>query len=112
MSRTFRVTAAYQRSYPDPLCARAGDLLVLGEEDDEHPGWIWAADPEDRSGWVPIDLPEPVSGAARYDYSAAELDARQGDIRRRDEERAGWGRCVNEAGEQGWVPLANLEPAA
>jgi hypothetical protein len=111
LSQSYRVTAAYQSAFPDPLCVRAGDLLVLGEEDGEYPGWIWATDPEDRSGWAPLDLAHPESGLARYDYGAGELDARVGEVLTCEQEHGGWALCTNAAGEKGWIPLANLEPA-
>jgi hypothetical protein len=93
------------------LCVRAGDALVLGEEDEENEGWVWATDPEDRGGWAPIDLADPQTGLARYDYSAAELNAAEGELVTVEEDRNGWAWCVNEAGEKGWIPLPNLEPA-
>lgn len=110
MSNSYRVATGHERAYPDPLCVAAGQPLVLGEEDDEYPGWIWATDPEDRSGWAPADLADPVSGLARYDYSAAELMAVEGEVVELAEEKNGWAWCVNAAGDKGWVPFANLEP--
>ena len=111
MSQQYRVVTSYERAYPDPVYVRAGDRLVLGEEDKEYPGWIWATDPEDRSGWAPMDLADAETGLARYDYTAAELNAVAGQLIWVEEQKDGWAWCIDAQGEKGWMPIANLEVA-
>jgi hypothetical protein len=39
-----RVVADYKVAYPDPLVVRAGDVLNVGKEDPDYPGWVWCED--------------------------------------------------------------------
>ena len=52
---TCRVVADYQAAYPEPIVVRAGEGLVVGQEDLEYPGWIWCTDGSGKGGWVPDD---------------------------------------------------------
>ncbi len=35
------VLADYQVAHPDPLVVRAGEVLDVGKEDPDYPGWVW-----------------------------------------------------------------------
>lgn len=106
-----RVISGYTRVYPDPIELRAGESVVLGQEDDEYPGWVWCTDQRGRSGWVSLTIVDRDAAIAREDYSAAELSAEPGEVLLVDREESGWALCRNAAGERGWIPLANLADA-
>jgi len=107
---TRRVVADYTVSYPDPLVVRAGDLLNVGNEDADFPGWVWCEDRNGKGGWVPDDCIElgGERARARYDYAATELAATVGEELVVTKEKGGWALCINESGQRGWLPLANL----
>jgi uncharacterized protein YgiM (DUF1202 family) len=108
---TCRVLADYQAAYPEPIVVRAGEGLVVGQEDPEYPGWIWCTDRNGKGGWVPDDFIERTGGSAkaRYDYAATELSACAGEELIITKEKGGWAWCINGCGQSGWVPVANLE---
>jgi uncharacterized protein YgiM (DUF1202 family) len=108
---TCRVLAEYQAAYPEPIVVRAGEVLVVGKEDPEYPGWIWCTDRNGKGGWVPDDCVERTGGSARarYDYAATELSASVGEELIMTKEKSGWAWCTNGNGQSGWLPVANLE---
>jgi hypothetical protein len=42
-------------TYPDPIQVDREDLLIVGQEDFEYPGWIWCENQHGKVGWVPKD---------------------------------------------------------
>src|SRR5262245_66535618 len=96
MPKTLVVIEDNNPTYPDPIQVGKGDLLIVGEEDSEYPGWIWCENQKGKRGWVPDDCIETTGSVsrARYDYSAAELRARMGErlfpiVSRSEESRVG-----------------------
>ena len=105
----WRVVTPYRPSNPDPISVRAGDVLIVGKEDIEYPGWVWCEGPDGRRGWVPTDCVD--NSRALYDYTAVELLVSEGELLLLIEEKNAWAFCTNEEGEQGWLPVANLKRA-
>ena len=99
-------------TYPDPIQVDRGDPLIVGEEDSEYPGWIWCENQYGKRGWVPDDCIETLGSEsrARYDYSAVELRARQGERLVSIESKYGWVLCSNSDGQRGWLPLTKVRP--
>lgn len=108
MSR-YRVTEAYERAYPDPITVTAGEALTVGHEDSEYPGWIWCTNCAGKSGWMPLSCVDRSAARAIYDYSAMELTAAEGDEIRVHKIENGWAWSTDAKGEQGWIPVANIE---
>jgi variant SH3 domain-containing protein len=96
--------------YSDPIQVKRGDLLIVGEEDSEYPGWIWCENGQRKSGWVPDDCIETdaTGSRAKYDYSAVELRARVGERVFPIETKSGWVLCSNSDGDKGWLPLTKV----
>jgi len=112
--RTVAVAVAdYDRAYPDPVAARAGDVVVPDAErsrETDFMGWTWCRGPDGREGWVPdgwIDRDGP-SWRMRRDYAALELSVRRGDRVRLEFSESGFVFCRDAAGAAGWVPDAVL----
>jgi hypothetical protein len=111
VGRRARVTARYERVYPDPIVMQVGDEVRVEREDEEAPGWWWCVHPDGRSGWVPeaYFVRGGSVGVAQRDYSAVELTVEEGEEVALGELVNGWYWVTNAAGERGWVPAANLE---
>jgi hypothetical protein len=98
--------------YPDPIQVDRGDLLIVGQEDFEYPGWIWCENQQGKVGWVPEDCIDSTGteSRAKYDYSAVELRARVGERLLPIDTKYGWVLCSKSDGEQGWLPLTKVQP--
>ena len=98
---------AHRSAYPDPIRFEAGDRLIIGERDDEYPGWIRVSTADGNVGWAPEQLIETLSstrGVATCTYTARELDTVVGDVLVCHRELNGWLWVENARGETGWVP--------
>ena len=99
----------HRSKYPDPICLKPGDRVVLGRSDEEYAGWIWVTAPSGNEGWAPesiIRVESPEAGVATAEYTARELDTQVGDRLSCGSELGGWLWVENERGESGWVPKA------
>lgn len=75
------VTAAHRTQYPNPIRFKAGEQVIVGQRDEEYPGWIWTTLASGNSGWAPEELLS-ISGSraiARADYEATELTTEVGE---------------------------------
>jgi hypothetical protein len=106
------VTADYSAAFAAPLAAAAGDVVSMGRLDADYPGWVWCRSAAGMAGWTPVAYLDSRGDLAtlKCDYNAAELTVKAGAWLTVLEEESGWALCSTAAGEQGWVPLANLAP--
>ncbi len=90
---------------------REGDIVRVGDRDDQWPLWLWCTN--DRgAGWIPegfLDIHEKV-GRAKRDYTTRELAVSEGDQVELVESHGGWAFVRPQAGEPGWVPEHCLKP--
>lgn len=97
------VAVAHVAAYPDPVRARAGEVVELGRLDPEHPGWRWCVGPDGREGWIHEVFCRP-DGTVQRDYDARELTAPAGAAVEVIERVGGWLWCRAEDGTLGWLP--------
>ena len=100
------VAEAHEATYADPIRVRRGEILTLTGREEEWDGhrWVWAI-AGGREGWVPDDLPDEASPPrAARDYSAVELTVRPGERLIAIRATHGWAWCLNDDGDEGWVP--------
>ena len=98
---------AHASAYPNPIRFEAGDRLVLGERDDEYPGWIRVTTADGNEGWAPeqsVDSLSRTEGLAIENYTARELNTVTGETLVCRRELNGWLWVENDRGESGWVP--------
>jgi hypothetical protein len=105
-----RVAKDYTPQYPDPITVRAGDLVRVGGDDPEFPGWRWCTGPDGREGWVPEPFLQHADGEAIMlrDYTAKELAVRAGDEVSLGEAMHGWVWATDAVGHSGWIPQSCL----
>lgn len=115
--RRYVVIQGHESEYPEPIAFLKGAPLTVGEKYQGPEGWddwYFCTIPErlgQPGGWVPAQLIEDIDGAARAreDYTARELNVREGESLMGSRRLNGWAWCERaEDGEAGWVPLANL----
>lgn len=103
-----QVVKEHCSNYPNPLDFKENDILEIGREDDEYPGWIWVKSSSGIEGWAPLDYIEifedSVQGRATCDYCARELELRIGEQIQIEFTLNGWHYATNTKSESGWVP--------
>jgi len=106
------VVRPWTRSYDTTLRTIGGERVTVGVSDLEAPEWRWCTTHDGLAGWVPealldVDV-DGLEGVLREDYDAIELTVAEGETVNCERVMAGWGWCVDIAGNAGWVPLPNL----
>jgi len=108
---TCRVISDYQSAYPDPLIVKDGETVTVGRNDTKWPGFVWCTLSSGKSGWMPeryLDR-NGDTGIVNRDYNATELSVGVGEELSIHYAESGWAWCTYQNGQQGWVPLKNVE---
>ncbi len=115
-AKKYLVTQDHTSEYPEPITFVKGAPLTVGEKyegPEDWDDWLFCDTPGQKGGWVPAQIIEIINGkAARAseDYTARELNVKEGDLLFGSKTLNGWVWCKNLcSGESGWVPLANLQ---
>jgi hypothetical protein len=107
-----RVIEDYQAPYPDPIQVKMGEEVNVDPgKRTEIAGWIWCTNRAGKDGWVPrkyIEI-EGNQGRMLQDYNAIELTIHVDDVLVVQKTESGFYWVRNQAGVQGWVPIANVE---
>ena len=111
-----RATKDRRVQYANPIRIRRGDLVRVGDQDVDQPGWWWCTAIDARQGWVPehVLAPGVKKGATLRvvaDYESTELPLQHGDLLDVEERRPGWLLVRNADDQIGWVPQSHVEPA-
>ena len=107
-----RVIEEYQAPYADPIQAKAGDEVSVDlSKATDITGWVWCTNHTGKSGWVSKTYVAVKGDRGRMlqDYNAIELTIHVGDILKVKKEESNFYWVTNQTGEQGWVPIANVE---
>ena len=104
------IIAPYSSQYPDPIRFAAGELVEVGREDGEFPGWFWCRSQAGKEGWVHQSFLDGVAGEAIAvaDYSGNELTVSGGEQGLLIQLLDGWACVRLDAGDQGWIPEGHL----
>lgn len=107
-----RITRDYRAQYANPIRFAEGDIVAVGERDDEWSDFIWTTTADGNAGWAPYDWLKPLGDGraqALREYSARELDVDIDDEVVVLEEYGGWYLVAGSASTPGWIPGAHLE---
>ena len=106
---TYLVITEHQASFPYSLVLRVGDTVRMSERRED--GWIWCINDDGVAAWIPETyLKQEDHGAiVLADYDSTELSSRIGEELSCLNEESGWIWCVNQVGQQGWVPALKLK---
>jgi hypothetical protein len=103
-----QVIKEHKSNYPNPVEFKANDILEIGREDEEYPGWIRVKSPDGNEGWAPMGhieiLNDSIQGIAKANYCARELDVKVGEKLQIENTLCGWHYATNSRSESGWVP--------
>ena len=107
-----RVIEDYQAPYPDPIQANAGDEVKVDfEKETDIDRWVWCTNHAGKSGWVPKSCIEinGNQGKMLQNYNAIELTIHFDEQLTVHNQESGFYWVSNQAGQQGWIPCANVE---
>ncbi len=111
--RNTRVIKNHKSDNLIPLVIRLGEVLEGERRATEWDGWLWCKTSAGNFGWVPEaylnPLPEEGKYVATRDYNAKELTISIGQEVLIQDEESGWAWVKTPQGEEGWIPLENLE---
>jgi hypothetical protein len=117
-AKQYLVIKDHTSEYPEPITFAKGAPLTVGEKYEGPEGWdnwLFCETPGQKGGWVPALIIEIINdkiALAREDYTARELNVREGDLLLGKRTLNGWVWCKStDSLESGWVPLANLQEA-
>lgn len=117
-TKKYIVVSSHESEFPKPITFKKGDSLHVGEEYSGSEGWdnwFLCTTPGQEPGWVPgqvIEHFENSRGRALDDYTARELNVREGEFVIGSRTLNGWLWCEKTVStESGWVPLDNLKEA-
>ncbi len=126
------IIAPHTPKFTQFMKVKAGEIVAVGKEDDEYPGWLWCTDSRGISNWVPkviLKMIEPskpqgfrptddattssfqrklesriLSAEFLVDYDATELTVQVGETVTVYSEQSGWLWCLTPGGKWGWIP--------
>ncbi|GAK84133.1 hypothetical protein JCM19238_1699 [Vibrio ponticus] len=103
------VVEKHKSEYPEPFYLKQGELVTLGEMDDEFPNWIFVTTQSGEKGWAPvqyIDIQNHVAlGVLNQDYDNNEFNTELGERLTVLFELNAWYRVSRVNNELGWVPV-------
>jgi len=111
--KILKVIKNHKSEFNVPLVAKKGDTVEGQERETEWDGWIWCRNGAGLQGWVPKKYLESISELGHFqflqDYNARELTVEEGKEVIVLDEESGWAWVRTPLGEEGWLPLENLQ---
>ncbi len=106
-----KIIKDYESSNSNPIQVKRGEVVTPSKKDKDYPGWVWCATQDGKASWVPERILQIKNDNATVteDYEATELSVKEGDVITTFQSESGWVWCEKENGEQGWVPLENID---
>jgi hypothetical protein len=116
MGKVFMVIKSHSSNYSDPIVVRKGEQVMVGEiynGAENWPDWRFCSKiNESQKGWIPeqlLSIGDNNDGTVKEDYSAKELSVEAGQKVTVREKLNGWMWCQTPDGDEGWIPVENLE---
>ncbi|MFW9805257.1 MAG: SH3 domain-containing protein [Candidatus Thorarchaeota archaeon] len=111
--KILKVIKTHTSEFPVPLIATKGDIVEGMERETEFEGWLWCKNSHDVHSWVPKTYLGPTSESGQFqflqDYTSQELTIDAGQEVIVLDQESGWAWARTTLGEEGWIPLVNLE---
>ena len=111
--KILKVIKNHKSEFKVPLMAKKGEIVKGLDRETDMEGWIWCRNSSGIEAWVPKTHLEPTSESGHFqflqDYNARELTIDAGQEVIVLDEESGWAWVRTVMGEEGWVPLENLQ---
>jgi hypothetical protein len=111
--KILKVTKGHKIEFRAPLIAVKGEIVEGEKRETEYEGWLWCQNNDGINAWVPETHLEPTSDSGKFqflrDYNSRELNVEEGQEVIVLEEDSGWIWVRTTLGEEGWIPLENVQ---
>ena len=111
--RILKVIKDHKSEFHVPLVARKGEIVEGQEKETEWEGWLFCRHSSGTNGWVPKSYLEETSESGQFqflrDYNARELTIDRNQEVMLLEEESSWAWVRTPLGEEGWIPMENLQ---
>ena len=108
-----KVTKNHKAEFHVSLIANKGEIVEGQEKETEWEGWLWCKNSSGVHAWVPKTYLEATSESGQFqflqDYNSRELTIEEGQEVIVLNEEIGWAWVRTPLGEEGWIPLENLQ---
>ena len=109
-----RVIKEYQSKYPETMVFKKGEYVQRDVKESMWKGWVWCYNNEKIYRWVPKHYLKSTQDKQNghvllKEYNAKELSVIKGDKLMLLYEESDWAWARNQKGEQGWIPLENIQ---
>jgi hypothetical protein len=108
-----KVIKNHKSEFQVPLIAKEGDIVEGKERETEYEGWLWCRNRSQVEAWVPKTLLESTLESGHFqflkDYNSRELTIDEGQEVIVLNEESGWAWVRTTLGDEGWIPLENLQ---
>ena len=98
--------------YPNAIYLNKGDIVSLGESDDEFPNWTFVSTESGAKGWTPNQYIKKAAsggyGTITHNYDSMELNTTVGEKLTVLFELNGWYRVSSAENNIGWVPVETV----
>jgi uncharacterized protein YgiM (DUF1202 family) len=111
--KILKVIKNHKSEFHVPMVAKKGEIVEGQERETEWKGWLWCRNSSGVHGWVPKTYLESSSKTGNFqflkDYNARELTVNEGQEVIVLDEESGWAWVRTPLGDEGWIPLENLQ---
>jgi hypothetical protein len=97
-----------------PLKAMKGEIVIGEERPTQWEGWLYCTNQKGISAWVPKNYlkrvdDHPKSYEFNRSYNSREISVDKGEIVVFKESESSWALIIKADGDEGWIPLENLD---
>ena len=114
--KILKVTKNHKSEFHVTLIAAKGEVVRGEKRKTEYEGWLWCQNNAGVDAWVPETYLEKLSDSGQFqflkDYNSRELTVNEGQEVIVLDEDSGWAWARTALGEEGWIPLENLQDLA
>ncbi|MFW9769043.1 MAG: SH3 domain-containing protein [Candidatus Thorarchaeota archaeon] len=111
--KILKVIKNHVNEFHVPLIAAKGEFVQGEKRETEYEGWLWCQNSAGVNAWVPETYLEKTSDPGKFqflkDYNSRELTIDEGQEVIVLDEDSEWAWVRTTLGEEGWIPLANLQ---
>lgn len=111
--KILKVIKSHVNEFRIPLIAAKGEIVQGEKRETKYEGWLWCQNSAGVNAWVPETHLEKISDSGQFqflkDYNSRELTIDEGQEVIVLDEDSGWAWVRTTLGEEGWIPLENLQ---